>query len=133
MLDKKKIRLMTRLAAYDKKNAKRDLKISNYYKKDYVSFNTLSTVIWITIGYAIVAGLYALCNMEMLLDGLTVTKLLILAGGAIGIYVVLVIIYCICASTVYAKRYHKAKLRTKRYYRDLARLGKMGVKEKNKK
>lgn len=133
MLDKKKIRLMTRLAAYDKKNAKRDLKISNYYKKDYVSFHTLSTVIWITIGYAIVAGLYALCNMEMLLDGLTVTKLLILAGGAIGIYVVLVIIYCICASTVYAKRYHKAKLRTKRYYRDLARLSKMGVKEKNKK
>lgn len=132
MLDKKKIRLMTRLAAYDKKNAKRDLKISNYYKKDYVSFNTLSTVVWITIGYAIVAGLYALCNMEMLLDGLTVTKLLILAGAAIGIYVVLIIIYCICASTVYAKKYHKAKLRTKRYYRDLARLDKMGIKEKNK-
>lgn len=132
MLDKKKIRLMTRLAAYDKKNAKRDLKISNYYKKDYVSFNTLATVVWITIGYAIVAGLYALCNLEMLLENLTVTKLLVLAGGAVGVYVVLIIIYCICASTVYSKRYHKAKLRTRRYYRDLARLSKLGIKEKSK-
>ncbi len=59
MLDKKRIRLMVRMASYEKTNAKQDQKISSYYKKDYISLNTLITILWITIGYAIIVGLAA--------------------------------------------------------------------------
>ena len=61
MLDKKRIRLMTKMAIYEKNNINEDLKISSYYKKDYSSLNTLITVLWITIGYGIAAALYAVC------------------------------------------------------------------------
>ena len=50
MLDKKRIRLMAKMSAYEKKHAKEDLRISSYYKKDYASLNTLITVLWITVG-----------------------------------------------------------------------------------
>ena len=53
MLDKRKIRLMTRAAIYEKNYGEEDFKISSYYKKDYSSLNTWVTLIWITVGYAI--------------------------------------------------------------------------------
>lgn len=130
MLDKKRIRLMARMAAYEKKSAKEDLKISSYYKKDYSSLNTLITVLWITVGYVIAAGLVVLCNLDSLLENLNITKLLLIAAIAVAGYLVLLIVYCVCASSFYKSRHNKAKQRVKKYYRDLARLEKMEMKEK---
>ena len=53
MLDKRKIRLMTRAAIYEKNYGEEDFKISSYYKKDYSSLNTWVTLIWITVGYGL--------------------------------------------------------------------------------
>ncbi len=41
MLDKRRIRLMTKLALYEQSDAWKDLKISGYYKEDYVGLKTL--------------------------------------------------------------------------------------------
>lgn len=49
MLDKRKIRLMIKMASYEKQGAEEDLKISSYYKKDYVSMNVWATAIWFTM------------------------------------------------------------------------------------
>lgn len=130
MLDNKRIRLMARTAIYEKNSAEEDLKISSYYKKDYSSLNTLITVLWISVGYVIAAALFALCNLEAILEDLTITKLILMAAIAVGAYLVMVIIYCVCASTFYKSKHSKAKQRVKKYYRDLARLEKMEVKEK---
>lgn len=130
MLDKRRIRLMARMSAYEKKHAKEDLKISTYYKKDYASLNTLISILWLTVGYVIVAGLVGLCNMDTILEDLTISKLVMLGGFVVGVYLVLVIIYSICASSFYKSKYTKAKQRVKKYYRDLSRLGKMEIKEK---
>ena len=56
MLDKRKIRLMTKAAIYEKEYGDEDLKITSYYKKDYSSLNTWITLIWITAGYACSEG-----------------------------------------------------------------------------
>ncbi len=129
MLDKRRIRLMARMSAYEKNHIKQDLKISTYYKKDYASLNTLITLLWITIGYVIVAGLYALCNMDAILKNLDLNKLFLLVGIAVGVYLMLVIIYCVCASSFYKAKHNHAKQRVKKFYRDLARLEKMDIKE----
>lgn len=131
MLDKNRIRLMTKMAQYEKSLAPEDLKISSYYKKDYASLNTLITVIWITIGYALAAGLVILCNVDALLKDLTMTKLFIMIAVAVGAYIILLVVYCVCASSFYKSKHNKAKQRVKMYYRDLSRLGKMYMKEKN--
>lgn len=131
MLDKNRIRLMTKMAQYEKSLAPEDLKISSYYKKDYASMNTLITVIWITIGYALAAGLVVLCNVDALLKDLTMTKMFIIIAVAVGVYIILLVVYCVCASSFYKSKHNKAKQRVKMYYRDLSRLGKMYMKEKN--
>lgn len=130
MLDQKRIRLMCKMAAYEKKSAAEDIKISTYYRKDYASLNTWITIFWITAGYAIAAGLIVLCNMDSILENLTITKMLLLLVIVIGIYIILLIVYGVYASGFYKERHNKAKQRVKKYYRDLSRLGKMEMKEK---
>lgn len=129
MLDKKRIRLMVRMASYEKTNAKQDQKISSYYKKDYISLNTWITILWVTVGYAIVVGLAAICGMEVLFDNLTIMKMLILGGLVIVGYIIVLVIYGVCASSYYKSKHNRAKQRVKRYYRDMSRLGKYEKKE----
>ena len=53
MLNEDKVKLMTRMAMYESKEGAEDFKISSYYRKDYSSFHTIVTIIWVTIGYMI--------------------------------------------------------------------------------
>lgn len=130
MLDKKRIRLMVRMASYEKTNAKQDQKISSYYKKDYISLNTLITILWITIGYAIIVGLAAVCGMDILFENLTIVRMLILVGLVIVGYIIVLVIYGVCASSYYKSKYNRAKQRVKRYYRDMSKLENYGKKER---
>lgn len=130
MLDKKRIRLMVRMASYEKTNAKQDQKISSYYKKDYISLNTLITILWITIGYAIIVGLAAICGMDILFENLTIIRMLILGGLVIVGYIIVLVIYGVCASSYYKLKHNRAKQRVKRYYRDMSKLENYGKKER---
>lgn len=129
MIDKRKVRLMTRAAIYEKRYGEEDIKITGYYQKDYASLNTWITLIWVTAGYFLLAVLLFLAGGESLLEGITVLKLLILAAVVLGLYLSLLIIYGIGASSFYRKKHIRAKQRMKRYMRDLSRLEKMNLKK----
>ena len=128
MLDKRKIRLMIKMASYEKQGAEEDLKISSYYKKDYISLNTLITILWITIGYAIIVGLAAVCGMDILFENLTIVRMIILVGLVIVGYIIVLVIYGVCASSYYKSKHNRAKQRVKRYYRDMSKLENYGKK-----
>ena len=133
MLDKKKIRLMTRVAIYDKEYGQEDLRITGYYQKDYVSLNVWVTLIWVTVGFFLTAALLFMSSGESIVEGITIVKMVILIAVALGAYLSLLIIYGIGVSTFYKKRHTQAKQRVKKYMRDLSRLEKMNFKkEKNR-
>ena len=50
MLDEQKIKLMTKLAFYEKTQGKEDFKISEYYRKDYTSLHVICSILWVTVG-----------------------------------------------------------------------------------
>ena len=120
---------MTRAAIYEKKYGEEDIKITDYYQKDYSSLNTWITLIWITVGFFLVAALFFLAGGESKLEGITIMKLLILAQIILGSYLSLLIIYGIGAGAFYRKKHIRAKQRMKRYMRDLSRLEKMNLKK----
>lgn len=123
---------MTRAAIYEKKYGEEDIKISSYYKKDYSSLNTWITLIWITVGYALSGGVVFLCYGESLIEGITVMRLVFLAAVALGIYLVLIVIYGIGSGSFYSKKHARAKQRVKRYMRDISQLEKMNNKKEIK-
>ena len=120
---------MTRAAIYEKKYGEEDIKITDYYQKDYSSLNTWITLIWITVGFFLVAALFFLAGGESMLEGITIMKLLILAAIILGSYLSLLIIYGIGAGSFYRKKHIREKQRMKRYMRDLSRLEKMNLKK----
>ena len=129
MLDKRKIRLMTKMAIYEKKYGEEDIKISGYYKKDYSSLNTWITLFWVSAGYLLAAALLVLCGADAILEGLTFLKLLVLIAIAAGAYFALLIIYGIGSGKFYRRKHTQAKQRVKKYYRDMSRLEKIYKKE----
>ena len=133
MLDKRKIRLMTRAAIYDKTYGEEDMKITGYYQKDYISLNVWITLIWMTVGYGLTAALLFVGCGESLVEGITIARMLIIAAVVLGIYLSLVIIYAIGAGSFYKKRHMQAKQRMKKYMRDLCKMEKINhKKEKNR-
>ena len=117
---------MARAAIYEKRYGQEDFKINSYYQKDF-------TLIWITAGFCLMAALLFLCSGESFVEGITITKLIILLIIAVGAYLSLLIIYGIGAGSFYKKKHIQAKQRVKKYMRDLSRLEKMNVKkEKNR-
>ena len=83
MLDKDRIRLMTKMSIYGK-NHKDDFKIADYYRKDYASLKTWITLIWVTIGYAVLFVSFCIYSSDSLSADLTILKLFVLLIAAIA-------------------------------------------------
>ena len=133
MLDKKKIRLMTRAAIYDKTYGAEDLKVTGYYQKDYVSLNVWITLIWVTVGYALTGALLFIGCGESIVEGITIARMLIIAAVVLAVYLSLLIVFAIGAGSFYKKLHTQAKQRMKKYMRDLSQMEKMShKKEKNR-
>lgn len=129
MLDEKKVKLMTRLAFYEQTQGKEDFKISAYYRKDYASFHTICSVLWVTVGYICIVGMLVLAGLEELLENMSNGLILMLAAMILLGYISLVIIYALISNYVYNQKHKDARQRVKKYNHNLTRLLKMYEKE----
>ena len=64
LLNENKIKMMTKMAIYEKNEGKSMLKTAKYFKGDYIAFGVLKTVIATTFAGVILLAMYFLCNAE---------------------------------------------------------------------
>lgn len=129
MLDKRRVRLMTKMALYEQKEGREDMNISAYYKKDYMSMKLIANFVWTTIGYGCAVLLILGWGMTSWLERLTLTLLILLAAVIILAYLALMIITTIVAGRIYGKKHRDARMRMKRYNHELLQLIKIYEKE----
>ena len=86
MLNESKVKLMTRMAMYESKQGEEDFKISSYYKKDYRSFHTIATIIWVTVGYAVAVGIGVIAFLDELMRNLNIWYLLFFMESLLPIF-----------------------------------------------
>ena len=86
MLNESKVKLMTRMAMYESKQGEEDFKISSYYKKDYRSFHTIATIIWVTVGYAVAVGIGVIAFLDEMMKNLNMQFLVMLIRDEINLY-----------------------------------------------
>lgn len=116
---------MTKIAIYEKNEAK-DIQIaSKNFKVDYVTLNMLYTAITTTVGYILVVVLYVLSHLEKLFVDISGTDFAALFNTAVTDYVVCLIVFLIIALFYYSYRYDQAFKKIKREYIDLKNLSKM--------
>ena len=122
MLNNRKIRLMSRLAWYEKKEGKEDIKLSRYFRRDYVRLHLLYTLIAVTAGYLLVLALIGAYQMEYLikeavhLDYIGIGKLIL------GVYIILLTIYMMASMIGYSLYYDKSRKKLAKYFRMLRKL-----------
>ena len=125
MLDEKKVKLMTRMAFYEKTQGTEDFKISAYYRKDYVSLHMLCSLIWVTVGYVCLVALLILAGLDSLMGHMSTSVMLLVGGMVIVGWLAVVIIYLLIANHMYNQKHKDARQRVKKYNHDLTRLLKM--------
>lgn len=118
------------MAIYENHDGKEDFKISEYYQKDYASLNTWKSIIWVTIGYAIIIGAILLIFLDKIFNVTTISGLLVIVGAIVTGYFMVIVITGIIAHDFYKKKHMEARKRVKRFNNNLTRLGRMYEKEK---
>lgn len=122
MLNNRKIRLMSKLAKYEKKEGKIDIKLSAYYKTDYVRVNVLKTMVSVTFGYFVILIMFALYHSEYLIANAVELDYIAIGKSALGGYLILLTIYLVGTIIGYNIRYQMSKKKLEKYFRMLRKL-----------
>lgn len=122
MLNENKIKMMTKMAIYEKNDGKKMLKNSSYYKSDYIAFGLLKTLVTTTIAYFLCVGIYLICDMENFIRSVNNIGYGNYAKIFIVLYVVMLIGFSVIAILVYNYQYESSRDELKVYFSRLNRL-----------
>ncbi len=125
MVNMRKVRLMTKLAIYEKKEGKEDIRLGNFFRRDYVRLKNLQNIVIVTIGYLLILGMIGAYRMEYLikeavnLDYIGIGKLIL------GVYVIIITVYVMVALVGYGLYYDYSRKKLSKYFRMLRLLRSM--------
>lgn len=125
MLNERRVKHMVKLAMYENKEGREELKTSKFYKKDYISYNMLWSVIWMTVAYIMVLLLVMIANLEMILEMLSLKLIIQMVCWCAGLYVALLVIYILLSRRFYRKKHARAYHRVKHFKEGLEILEEM--------
>ena len=122
MISEQRVKLMTRLAAYEQKEGKKNEEIGSYFRGDYISLQILKSVISATIAFVLIVALFVLYDSELFLSDNYKIDILEYVKKLIVYYFAFTGVYVLISYVVYAIKYRKAKKRLKVYFNNLKRL-----------
>ncbi len=122
MLSEERIKLMTRMAAYEENEGKKYMAIGSYFRSDYMGYQIIKSVISATLSFVIVAALYIYYHFETLMQDIYKIDLMVVGKRVLTYYAGFVIAYSLITYIVYSFRYSKAKRSLKRYFHHLKQL-----------
>ena len=122
MVNEERIKLMTRMAAYEKDEHKKNKKIVSFFKSDYISMQTLKSIVYTTIAFAIMFGLYVLYDFEIFMKEIYQMDIFEFAKSVIIVYGIFMGIILVITYIVSLYQYNRALQSTKLYYANLKKL-----------
>ena len=123
MINEQRVILMVQLASYEKGEGRKNVKIGNYFRSDYIAVQILKSVISATIAFGIVFAMYVLYDFEAFMQNLYKVDLFVFAQNIVIWYVAAVLGYAALTYVISTWRYAKAKKNLKSYYHNLKKLG----------
>lgn len=122
MLNEERIILMTRMASYESKEGKENMKIGKYFRSDYIAVQLLKSVVSATVCYGLGLALYIFYDFDNFMQNIYQMDLFDFAGKVLVYYAVTVVAYGVLSYAIYSWRYAKAKKSLKCYYNNLKKL-----------
>ena len=122
VLNENKVKMMTKMAIYEKNEGKKMLRTAKYFKGDYVSLAVLKSTIATTFAFIIVALMVVLCNTESIIRQINSMDYAALGKKIIVYYVLALIVYAVISGIYSAYQYDKTRSGIKKYVMRLNKL-----------
>lgn len=122
MLSQERIKLMTKMAAYEENEGKKYMSIGSYFRSDYMGMQVIRSVICGTLAFFLLAGLYVYYHFETMMQDIYKMDLLLLGRRVLFYYIVFIAAYSVITYAIYSFRYSRAKRSLKHYYYHLKQL-----------
>ncbi len=122
MISKEKVRQMTKLAAFEEREGKSCHKMTQFFRKDYVSMEMIKSFLTGTIAFAVIVGIWAVYRMEELMN--EINKMDIPAFGIqlLMKYLVFMALYLLATYIIYNIRYSKGRRKIRQFYNGLKKI-----------
>jgi len=122
MFSNPRVRLMTKLSIYEQEEGKEDIKLSKYYRGDYVRIKVLQTVVAVTLGFVLLIGMLAAYEADFLVREAVNLDYKSLLKFIVGVYIVVLVIYIAASLVGYSLQYNTSRKKLVRYFRMLRKL-----------
>ena len=132
MINNSKVKLMTKLAVYEK-NHREDIEVSKYNKSDYVRLNLIKNVLSVTVAYILILLIIGIYQMEYLVANAVTLDYKSLGINILGFYCIVLIVFCISGMLASSVKYSKAIKRLNKYLKRLRILKKYYDEQEEKK
>lgn len=132
MLNERKVKLMTKLAMYEKDEGKHFMPATKFFAGDYISWNMIKSVIAITVVYFLGLGIWLIYNIEQILENIATLDYFAIIRYAVMLYIILLIGYSVISYIVYTIKYRRIVKSLEKYDKGLKALAKIHVEEAHK-
>ena len=122
MINQERLKLMTKMAAYEEHDGKKNMEIISYFRSDYIGFQVLKSVICATIAFLILFMTFIFYDFEFLMQDMYKMDLMAFAQKIIIYYGIFVVIYGAISYIIFSIKFHKAKRSMKKYNNHLKQL-----------
>ena len=122
MLSQERIKLMTKMAAYEENEGKKYMSIGSYFRSDYMGMQVIRSVICGTLAFLLLAGLYVYYHFETMMQDIYKMDLMLVGRKVLFYYIVFIAVYSVITYVIYSFRYSRAKRSLKHYYYHLKQL-----------
>lgn len=120
MLNEKKIRYMTKAAAYETGAEKKNIDICNFRRTDYLGLQMIKSAVAYTVSFALLLFLWAGGRIEEVLLKLTHADYVgAMLKTAAVFYVLGLVLYEIAVYVYFSQKYQKAKISVAKYQKHL--------------
>lgn len=122
MLNEERIKLMTRMAAFEENEGKKNMEIGSYFRGDYIELQILKSVASGSFAFLTILAMYIYYNFETFMQNIYKMDMVQFGKSILLYYFIFVVVYALIAYIVYSYRYSKAKKSLKRYFYNLKQL-----------
>ncbi|MBR1865906.1 MAG: hypothetical protein IJ801_05305 [Lachnospiraceae bacterium] len=109
MVREEDVKLMSRIAIYEKRQGRSEIPVNSFYKGDYVRLNALKNVVSATITFVLTATITIAYKLDYILANVLKLDYKRLGMILLAVYAVWVCVYWLIARVLYAKRYEDAR------------------------
>ena len=123
MVDPEKVMLMTRLAAYEKREEKKTLSVAGFFRVDFVAWELLKALVCGTLAFMIAIGIRIFADFDVLLQEVYEMDLVERGQEILKIYLIYMVVLLVGTYISAIIRFVAARRNLRAYYKGLKRLG----------